>query len=92
MDGDLLDVDLDQLLRAYYIKKLERTDIPSLEGLLAACKLDEALKKMKHNKTHGIDEFSLEFLKVFWDKIKFKFMITRVLNYSYKKGKVPTSS
>ena len=44
---------------------------------------------MKHNKTPVIDGFPAEFLKVFWGKIKF--LITRVLNYSYKKGKLPIS-
>ena len=88
-DRDLPDVDLDNLLRGYPIKKLEETDIPPLEGLLTACELGEALNNMKHNKTPGIDGFPAEFLKVFWGKIKF--LITRVLNYSYKKGKLPIS-
>ena len=44
---------------------------------------------MKHNKTLGIDGFPAEFLKVFWGKIIL--LITRVLNYSYKKGKLPIS-
>ena len=41
---------------------------------------------MKHNKTPGIDGFPAEFLKVFWAKLKF--LVTRVLNYSYDNKKL----
>ena len=40
---------------------------------------------MKHNKTPGIDVF----LKVFWRKLKF--LVPRVLNYSYDNGKLSIS-
>ena len=60
-----------------------------LEGRLTISELGEALKNMKHNKTPGIDGFPAEFLKVFWGKLKF--LVTRVLNYSYEIGKLPIS-
>ena len=41
---------------------------------------------MKINKTPGVDGFPREFFKVFW--LKLKFLISRVLNYSYFKGKL----
>ena len=47
------------------------------------------LKKIKSNKSPGIDGISSEFLKVFWGKIKY--FIANALNSCYKKGKLSTS-
>ena len=46
--------------------------------------LSTALKNMKCNKTPGIDGISLQFLKVFWSKMKF--FIKNAINTCYKKG------
>ena len=44
---------------------------------------------MKNNKTPGIDGFPSEFLKMFWCKLKF--LILKVSNYCYRKGKLSTT-
>ena len=44
---------------------------------------------MKNNKTPVVDGFPCEFFKVFW--LKLKFLISRVLNYSYFEGKLSIS-
>ena len=85
-DSSLSDADLDRLLKNIPINKLEEKDNCLLEGSLTISELGEALKNMKHNKTPGIDGFPAEFLKVFWGKLKF--LVTRVLNYSYDHGKL----
>ena len=51
--------------------------------------LSTALKNMKCNKTPGIDGISLQFLKVFWSKMKF--FIKNAINTCYKKGTLLTS-
>ena len=38
---------------------------------------------MKNNKSPGIDGLSVDFLKVFWQKIKY--FITNAANFSYEK-------
>ena len=89
-DSSLSDADLDRLLKKIPINKLEEEkDNCLLEGSLTISELGEALKNMKHNKTPGIDGFPAEFLKVFWGKLKF--LVARVLNYSYDNGKLPIS-
>jgi hypothetical protein len=42
---------------------------------------------MKHNKTPGIDGFSVEFFKVFWKKLRYALL--RSLNYSFVIGLLP---
>ena len=44
------------------------------------------LKKMKHNKTPGIDGITAEFLKVFWDKLKM--FITNAINCCLTNGEM----
>ena len=44
------------------------------------------LKKMKHNKTPGIDGITAEFLKVFWDKLKM--CITNAINCCLTNGEM----
>ena len=88
-DSSLSDADRDRLLKSIPINKLEEKDNCLLKGSLTISELGEALKNMKHNKTPGIDSFPAEFLKVFWGKLKF--LVSRVLNYSYDNGKLPGS-
>ena len=71
------------------IPKLTSLQATNLEGKLTIKELGEALKAMKNNKTPGLDGFPAEFLKVFWNQLKF--YILRALNHSYEKGIMPIS-
>ena len=51
--------------------------------------LTQTLKKMKNNKTPGIDGITAEFLKVFWGRLKY--YIQNAINTSYKKGNLSPS-
>ena len=51
--------------------------------------LTQTLKKMKNNKTPGIDGITAEFLKVFWGRLKY--YIENAINTSYKKGSLSPS-
>ena len=51
--------------------------------------LGQVLKKMKSNKTPGIDGITTEFLKVFWQKLKY--IIRNALNCGFSKGCLSTS-
>ena len=44
---------------------------------------------MKNGKSPGIDGISVDFLKVFW--IRLKYFITNCINFCYKKGKLSYS-
>ena len=69
--------------------KLTESQKIQINGLLTEKELANALKKMKHNKTPGIDGFPAEFFKMFWAYLKA--IITRALNYSYNKGELSIS-
>ena len=47
------------------------------------------LKKMKNNKSPGIDGISADFLKIFWRKLKF--FVANAINSCYCKGVLSTS-
>ena len=47
------------------------------------------LKKMKSNKSPGIDGITVEFLKVFWRQLKY--FIVNAINCSFSKGILPNS-
>ena len=51
-----------------YFKKI---DSSNLGREISTDKLGKALKKMKNNKSPGIDGISADFLKVFWGKLKY---------------------
>ena len=78
---------LENLMGSISINKLTDAQAISLEGDLKIEELNVALKNMKNGKTPGIDGLPAEFLKVFWNKIKF--WILRALNYSFKSGTMP---
>ena len=82
------DYDLEVMFNDY-VNKLNHQESQNLEGPLLLEEIESVLKNMKHNKTPGIDGFSAEFFKVFWNKLKF--FILRVLNSSYTKGILPLS-
>ena len=55
-----------------------------LGDLILNEELGQVLKKMKNNKSPGIDGISADFIKVFWHKLKF--FITNAINRCYTKG------
>ena len=56
----------------------------SLEGLITAQELTNAVKTCKRNKTPGIDGLSAEFYIIFWNKIKS--MLLNAANFSFQEG------
>ena len=57
---------------------------PELGDLISNQELGQVLKKMKNNKSPGIDGISADFIKVFWHELKF--FITNAINRCYTKG------
>ena len=53
-------------------------------GRISVIELGTVLKKMKNNKSPGIDGLSAEFFKVFWGKLKD--LIANDINLGYSKG------
>ena len=85
-DNDLENVDLNELLKDCQVEKVNDH---TLGKAISTLELSEVLKKMKHNKSPGMDGITCEFLKVFWGKLKF--FITRALNTCFRKGKLSTT-
>ena len=81
-DNELEKVDFTVLLKDAMMPKIDEADLgkPLIENVL---------KKMKNNKTPGIDGISCEFLKVFWSKLKN--LVTRALNHCFEKGMLSTT-
>ena len=63
---------------------LQHTSKPELGDLISNQELRQVLKKMKNNKSPGINGISADFIKVFWHKLKF--FITNAINRCYTKG------
>ena len=78
-------------IKNYYQHLFENKDETDHElgHPICASELSEVLKKMKHNKTPGMDGLTFEFLKVFW--VKLKFLITKAINRCFEKGKLSTT-
>ena len=57
--------------------------------LITVQELGVVLKRMKSNKTPGIDGITSEFLKVFWGKIKY--FVMEAINCGFHKGSLSTS-
>ena len=79
-------IKISNLLNSVKFNKLTDTD---LGQTLSVKELANALKKMKNGKSPGIDGISSEFLKVFWNRLKY--IITNAINYCYKTGKLSIS-
>ena len=77
------------LVQNSLINKLKKIPNLDLGTILNVNELGAVLKKMKKNKSPGIDGISLEFLKVFWGKIKY--FVVNALNSCYTKGKLSIS-
>ena len=88
-DDQIDNIDLETMLEKTDIAKLSRKEATALEGPLTIDELGIALKKMKNNKTPGIDGFPSEFFKVFW--VKLKYLVLNALNHCYEKGMLSIS-
>ena len=60
-DLQLENFDLNELLYAYHVNKLDNLQSESIDGPLTYTEIHMALKQMKNNKTPGIDGFPAEF-------------------------------
>ena len=88
-DLQLENFDLNKLLYAYHVKKLDNLQSESIDGPLTYTEIHMALKQMKNYKTPGIDGFPAEFFKVFWKQLGM--LILKALNNSFEKGTLSTS-
>ena len=61
----------------------------SIEGPITKEELDNALKKMKNNKSPGLDGFSPEFFKKFWPLLGDFFL--EAINFNFHKGELSAS-
>ena len=78
--------DIFSILETLIVRKI---DDNSLGSLVSVEELGNVLKKMKSNKTPGIDGITAEFLKVFWGNLKY--FIANAINQSYHKGTLSVS-
>ena len=69
-------------------KKLNDIQRDSCEGLLTENECKEALFEMKNEKSPGSDGITVEFYKMFWDKLKIFFI--QSINYSFENGSLTT--
>ena len=88
-DLQLENFDLNELLYAYHVNKLDNLQSESIDGPLTYTEIHMALKQMKNNKTPGIHGFPAEFFKVFWKQLGM--LILKALNNSFEKGTLSTS-
>ena len=72
-----------------FLNKPSREEINSCEGQITLKECSIALKNMKNLKSPGIDGFTVEFYKFFWNDIKFP--LVNCLNESLEKGKFSVS-
>ena len=85
-DRDLKNENIPNLLNSLKSKKIND---PDLGKVITVKELANVLKKMKNGKSPDIDGISVDFLKVFW--IRLKYFITNCINFCYKKGKLSYS-
>ena len=68
-------------LAHFDIPKLNTRMKDSLEGPLTLDEISDAIKNMKNNKSPGLDGFTVEFFKVFWNYLQH--FLLRSLNSAY---------
>ena len=71
------------------IPRLSDQEANDLEGCLTMDELNYTLKNMKNGKSPGSDGFSVEFFKVFWQRLGG--FVLRSLNYGFAKGELSTT-
>ena len=84
-DENIADIDFEKL----GIKRPRNPHLDDMGSLLTTHELSLVLKKMKSNKTPGIDGITSEFLKIFWGKLKH--FVTEAINCGFKKGQLSIS-
>ena len=87
-DDCLNDYDLKQTFESEF-SDMYKVQESSLGDPIRLEELALVLKKMKNGKCPGIDGISVDFLKVFWGKLKF--YILNSINSSYEKGVLSVS-
>ena len=85
-DNEIEETDLFKVIDETQVSKISISD---MGRAISIQELSIVLKKMKNNKTPGIDGISSEFLKVFWEKLKH--LICRAINTCYAKGQMSPS-
>lgn len=68
-----------------FLNQLDETQSVALEGELSDLECTNALNFMKNGKSPGMDGFTIEFYKFFWNDIR-EFVV-KSLNYGYNNGK-----
>ena len=76
------------LLEQVSFNKLKKVSSPDLGNPITVEELGNILKKFRNNKSPGIDGISGEFLKVFWNQLKY---IRNAINTGYLKGELSCS-
>ena len=80
----------DKYLNAEISDHLKNITLPQIkDGNLQLGEMNSFLKKMKHNKTLGIDGITVEVLKVFWGSLKY--YILNAINFCFEKGIISPS-
>ena len=79
--NNLIDVNLEDDLKNCTSNKLDEKQKKELEGLLQYNEVTHTLKNMKNDKSPGGDGFTLNFYKVFWNKIGH--FVVRALNHAF---------
>ena len=67
-----------------FLNCLSEEQMLEAEGKLSTQECLNALKNMKNNKSPGVDGYTAEFYKFFWNDLKF--YLLNSFNYSFKKA------
>ena len=85
-DSSLDEINFDETFKEYHTNTVTNDN---LGDSVTIHEISSVLKKMKYNKSPGIDGISAEFLKVFWGKLRH--FVTNAINSCFHKGKLSTS-
>ena len=83
---EIKDDDICNYLNNVRIRKLNKKDRVSCEGLITLSECKKAVFKMKKNKTPGSDGLPIEWYQMYWDNISY--LPLNPLNYSFAYGQV----
>lgn len=88
-DDDIANINLEEKFKNINYNKLDPQSASHMEGKFKLEEISNALKKMKNNKSPGLDGFPAEFFKVFWNKLRI--IVLRAINYSFDSKILPIS-
>ena len=71
------------------LTKLDGDEKSELDKDISICELYNVIKNSKNNKSPGLDGFTNEFFKIFWNKIKY--LLLKLLKTYRQKGKINES-